>query len=172
MNLIRHAFKALGVASFGVDFQQLLLDCHARGVDFGGFLENFFRLHVPPIGQVDIGLGYRINIVCGVQLAWGIDHRRAGLHAVVGVNPLAATGAKKRIWLQPALKKRAVLLQSFLLLARPVEGQPAEQGDQADCRSGNQRVFQQLVNKRGLRCGLRRWRNRGAGGAGGNCGGR
>ncbi|MDT4843726.1 hypothetical protein FQZ97_776610 [compost metagenome] len=69
-----HYFKSLGVPALGVDLQQLVVDGHACGGAAHGLLEDLFGLKVATVGQVDVGLGNRVHVTRGVQLARRIHH--------------------------------------------------------------------------------------------------
>ena len=89
-------FEALGVAALGIHLQQL--GAHRQPVGRGahGFLEDFLGLQIPAVGQVDIGLGHRVDIADGVELAERVAHRAGiAVAAVAGVDPLAAAGTEE-----------------------------------------------------------------------------
>ena len=123
-----------------------------------GLLEYLFGLQVPAISKIDICFCYRVNIVGCIKLARRVNHRRAGRGTVVAVHPLPATGTKKRVWLQAALKKRTVYFSNFLALSRLVNTQPCQQCKQRTCGKQHHRIRQQLLQQTRLG-GRRRSRN-------------
>ena len=42
------------------------MHCNTPGVRAQGFLQDFFCLQVTTIGQVDVGFGNRVDVVCRV----------------------------------------------------------------------------------------------------------
>ena len=159
-------FEALGVAPLGVDLEQLGADGHALRRGAHGLLQDFLGLQVAPVGQVDVGLGHRIDIADGVELAQRIAHRRRAAGGGVGgglagVDALAAAGAEEGIGLQPAFQERGFAGRPA---HAPAQAPQAEAGQQRHQHAGTgqqQRVVQQRVEQAAF--GRRR---RGVGGGG------
>ena len=112
--------KTLGVPALGEDFQQFLVDGDSTRRGAKCFLQNLLGLQIPAIGQVNVGFGYWIDIVCRVELAWGINHGRTSRRSFVGIHTLPATGAEERIRAQTALQKGAVHVGGGFVLPRSV----------------------------------------------------
>ena len=74
--------EALGVAPLGVDLEQLGADRQALGVAAHRLLEDLLGLQVAAVGQVDVGLGHRVDVADRIELAQRVGHRRraAGRH--------------------------------------------------------------------------------------------
>ena len=68
--------EALGVAPLGIDLEQLGADGQALRRGAHRFLEDLLGLQVAAVGQVDVGLGHRVDVADGVELAQRIAHRR------------------------------------------------------------------------------------------------
>ena len=68
--------EALGVAPLGVDLEQLGADREAIRVAAHRLLEDLLGLQVAAVGEVDVGLGDRIDVADRVELAQRIAHRR------------------------------------------------------------------------------------------------
>ena len=68
-------FEALGVAPLGIDLEQLGAHRHAIGVGAHRLLEDLLGLQVAAVGEVDVGLGHRIDVADRVELAQRIAHR-------------------------------------------------------------------------------------------------
>ena len=171
-----HRFQGLAVLALGVDFGELDLDGGAVGIVARGFLEDFLRLQVTAVGQVDIRLRDGIHVTAGIQLTGRIGQRGTGGHLAVGrVYALAAALAEEGVGLQLAFHEAAVHAPSRLAAALQdaVATIAQQQGQDAPACQWNQRVAEQAVDEAGLRCGLRRrrglrfgcwWRRRSLGG--------
>ena len=68
--------EALGVAALGVDLEQLGVDREALRSGAHRLLEDFLGLQVAAVGEVDVGLGDRVDVADRVELARRIAHRR------------------------------------------------------------------------------------------------
>ena len=68
--------EALGVAPLGVDLEQLGADRQAVRVAAHRLLEDLLGLQVAAVGEVDVGLGHRVDVADRVELAQRVAHRR------------------------------------------------------------------------------------------------
>ena len=131
--LRREQLEALDVAPLGVDLEQLGADREALGVAAHRLLEDFLGLQVAAVGEVDVGLGDRIDVADRVELRQRVGHRRRAAGGIAGVDALAAAGAEERVGLQAALEERglaAVLLRSLRVAIGAVAGE--QQAERAE----------------------------------------
>ena len=106
------------------------MDGDAAGADADGFLEDFLGLQVAPIGEVDIGFCHRVDIAGGIKLARRIHHGRAGDAGFIGVDALAAAGAKEGVGLQTAFQEGAVYHNGIFVATGPVDTQGSQKRQQ------------------------------------------
>ena len=114
--LRREQLEALDVAPLGVDLEQLGADREALRVAAHRLLEDLLGLQVAAVGEVDVGLGDRIDVADRVELRQRVGHRRRAAGRIARVDALAAAGAEERVGLQAALEERglaAVLLRAL-----------------------------------------------------------
>ena len=121
------------------------------GVGFQRLLEDFLRLHITAIGQINVGLRDRIHIAGVIELTGRIHHRRGSGCSFTGVDTLSAIGGEQGVVLNTAFEVGAISLGGFLALPDPVKPQAREQEDQTDCARRHQRIFSQFIEQVGLR---------------------
>jgi hypothetical protein len=94
LRLAGQRLEGARVVATGQDLEQLGVNGHALRRGPQRFAQDFFGLQVAAVGQVDIGLGHRIDIARRVDLAGRVHHRAGRLS---GVDVLAAAAAKEGI---------------------------------------------------------------------------
>ena len=72
----REQLEALDVAPLGIDLEQLGADREALGVAAHRLLEDLLGLQVAAVGEVDVGLGDRVDVADRVELRERVGHRR------------------------------------------------------------------------------------------------
>ncbi len=126
-----------------------------------GFLEDFLGLQVAAVGQVDIGLGQRVDIAARVELARRIGRGQGGGGILLGVDVLAAAGAEERIRRQLAFQEAAVARRgAAAALHGTVGDQRHQQGHQQAGDAQHTRVAEQPAQEAFFLCrrgGRSRW---------------
>ena len=142
----------MGVLTIGVNFHQLQANGLALRMLLQGLAQDFFGLYVAPVGDIDIGLGNRVDFIALVAAA-NAEIRTE--HAVLrGVDALTTGCAKQRVGARhhsAFLRQKAVLEAMCLLrllLATAIHNQPPQQGDHQAAQAQGHRVAQQRREER------------------------
>ena len=131
----REQLEALDVAPLGIDLEQLGADGEALGVAAHRLLEDLLGLQVAAVGEIDVGLGDRIDVADRVELRQRIGHRRRSARRIAGVDALAAARSEERIGLQATFQERrlaAVLLRALRVAIGAVAGEQQHQRADAE----------------------------------------
>ena len=91
-----------------VDLQQLEVDLLPLRILLQRVLENFLRLRVAAVGEIDLGFGDRIDLV-GVDVAQALAAEIAGQRIVAGIDDAAAGRTEHGVRLDVGARNDAVL---------------------------------------------------------------
>ena len=110
LHIAGYHLQCPAVQAFGINFAEFDRYGDPLGLLACGFAQDFFRLQVTAIGQVNIGLGHRVYFAAHIKLAWRIRQRGAthGRVCRCRVHALSASGTKERIGMNPTVDKTAV----------------------------------------------------------------
>ncbi len=137
-----------------MDLQQLEVDLLPLRILLQRILENFLRLRVAAVGEIDLGFGDRIDFV-GVDVAQAFAAEIAGQRIVAGIDDAAAGRTEDGVRLDVGARDDAVLEARGLAAAgRDDAGDSRQQHQRTAADRPGRRVAEQVVDERGL--GLRR----------------
>ena len=134
-----------------VNLQQLEIDFLALRILLQRVFEDLFRLGVATIGEIDLRLGNRIDLV-GVDVAQTFAAEIAGERVVTGVDDATSGGTEDGIRLDVGAGDDAILeLSRFATAGRDNPGDTGEHNQRATPDRPSGRVNEHVVEERRLR---------------------